>query len=142
MRAKGLVWLLAAVLCLFPPGCSVAEQQRIDTLTDQVEQLTIEGEKFLDSEIAQMLIPPNVDGAIRLGGALSIGLIMAWRKWRKNNTLTKVTRSIVQGIDASGNQGQTCKLQIAKAMQKNKVYRQGKEIVRDFKNGSTTKQPT
>ncbi|HUW18292.1 MAG TPA: hypothetical protein VMW16_03240 [Sedimentisphaerales bacterium] len=131
-----MILVVCLTLSIFT-GCDEEQKQQIDRAADFTQQTTEHGEGFLNSPMGQLLVPPDVQGWIRLGGALAIGLATAWKQYRAKTVLTKVTKSIVHGIEASGTDGENCKPLIAQAMKDNEVYRQGKEIVQELKNGST-----
>lgn len=112
-------------------GCSEEQMQQVDRTMADVNQWSETGQMVLQSPAGQSL-PPD----IRLYGALAalIGSTAAgvWQKFQRSQE-TKVTKSIVQGVENSGQSGKECKPNIAKAMKDNNVTIPGRILVDTLK---------
>lgn len=128
-------WLVLAI-CFIPLtaldiGCTEQQREQVDRIVADVNTLSQTGQEILESPAGQSL-PPD----IRLYGALAALLgttaSTAWQKWRRSQE-TKVVKSIVQGLENSGQSGKECKPNIAKAMKDNNVTIPGRILVDKLK---------
>lgn len=128
-------WLVIAI-CFIPLtaldiGCTEQQREQVDRITADMNQWSETARDVLESPAGQSL-PPD----IRLYGALAaiIGSTAAgaWQKWRRSQE-TKVAKSIVQGVENSGQSGKECKPNIAKAMKDNNVTIPGRILVDKLK---------
>ena len=110
-------WLIAAILsvAIFASiiGCTEKQMQQADQIADTVEDVTEGGQAILESP-AGAYIPPEARLALEIGGALAMGLVIAWRDWRRKQAQTAV-KEIVSGIEIAKNDSESTKTAIKDA---------------------------
>jgi hypothetical protein len=91
---KFVISLLLVLLLLLPmPGCNEQQKQQIDKAADVVENVTQGGQAILDSP-AGGLVPSEIRLMLEAGGALAMGLVIAWREWRKKQLQTALDQVV------------------------------------------------
>lgn len=96
----GLCLSAILLVCLGSDGCE-KEFERIDKTAQATKEITVEGEKFIESPAGEY-IPPEIKQAIGVVGALALILANGWQAWR-NQTMKKTTKAIVKGIEDAEN---------------------------------------
>ena len=130
------LWYVTVILVILSIGaaCTEQQQQQVDKAAQATKDVTVEGEKILQSPVGQY-VPPDIKFWIVLAGAMASGMANAWQEWRLKN-MTKTTKAIVKGIESAEKSEKNpplastnIKAAIFEEMRTAKIYDRGNKIV-------------
>jgi hypothetical protein len=97
MRNLLFMIFLTLTLLLAIVGCSEEQRQRVDKLTSAVESVTQSGQAFMESPAGQ-IVPIEIRSIVEICGAVAMGLVVAWRDYRRKQAQTAL-EEIVTGVE-------------------------------------------
>jgi len=117
-------------------GCEEQQLQRVDRIVTDANEVVAAGGAVLQSPAGAML-PPGFQLYGAAGLAIASVLLNAWQKVR-SNLLTKTTKAIVKGIEASekeitANPTNPVKAAIAEQLKSLGIYSQADDLINQLK---------
>lgn len=130
------IFLFIGLVTLFAIGCEEQQLERADQIVTDANSVVATGGAILQSP-AGALLPPGFQLYGAVGLAIASVLLNAWQKVR-SNLLTKTTKAIVKGIEASEketkpNPANPIKAAIAKQMIQAGIYSQADDLINQLK---------